>query len=109
VKLTRLGDLHKLREQCKNAILEKYYDDAIRHTLAGAEDERYPHQFMRVAMWVFLGFFVVSGAIGILAALRLIEVEPGGFGLIWKTFVGSTVALIVGMARKFFGLGKDTE
>jgi hypothetical protein len=100
MKLSRLPDLHRLRGECKNPLLQKYYDEAIRVTLAGASDERFPHIFMRAALWVFLVFFVASGTIGILVALKLIPVDPAGFGLIWKTFVGSVVGLATAMLKK---------
>jgi hypothetical protein len=99
VNLTQLPDLHRLREECRNPRLRRYYDEAIRQTLAGIGDDRLPHQFMRALLWVLLVFFAASGSIGILASLRLIQVDAPGLGLIWKTFVTSIVALAVAALR----------
>lgn len=97
MKLSRLPDLQRLRAECENPRLQASYDRAISHTLAGASDERLFHRFLALAMWVFLAFFVASGVIGILVALKLIEVDDKHFDLIWKTFVGSTATLIISM------------
>jgi hypothetical protein len=105
VNLTQLPDLHRLREECRNPRLRRYYDDAIRQTLAGIGDDRLPHRFMRALLWVLLVFFAVSGAIGILASVRLIQVDPPGLGLIWKTFVTSVIGLAVAALRSALGKG----
>jgi hypothetical protein len=102
MNLTQLPDLQRLREECGNPRLKRYYDEAIRQTLAGARDERLPHQFMRVLLWVLLVFFAVSGAIGILAAVEIVRVDAEGLRLIWKTFVTSVVGLAVAMLRALF-------
>ncbi len=99
MNLARLPDLHRLRADCRNARLKAYYDEAIRQTLAGVHDERLPHQFMRALLWVLLGFFAISGGIGILAAVRVLQVDEPGMGLIWRTFVTSVVGLAAGMIR----------
>ena len=99
MNLSQLPDLHRLRADCRNARLKAYYDEAIRQTLAGVHDERLPHQFMRALLWVLLGFFAVSGGIGILAALRVLRVDEPGMGLIWRTFVTSVVGLAATMVR----------
>jgi hypothetical protein len=99
MNLAQLPDLHRLREDCKNPRLRRYYDEAIRQTLAGIGDHRLPHQFMRALLWVLLLFFAASGAIGILAAVRLIQVDAPGLGLIWKTFVVSIIGLVVAALR----------
>lgn len=102
MNLTQLPDLHRLREQCKNPRLRRYYDEAIRQTLAGVGDERLPHRFMRMLLWVLLLFFAASGAIGILASVRLIQVDSPGLDLIWKTFVTSVVGLVIAALRSAF-------
>jgi hypothetical protein len=102
VNLAQLPDLHRLREECKNPRLRRYYDEAIRQTLAGIGDDRLPQQFMRALLWVLLLFFAISGSIGILASLSLIRVDPPGLGLIWKTFVTSVVGLAVAALRSAF-------
>jgi hypothetical protein len=99
MNLSQLPDLHRLRADCRNARLNTYYDEAIRQTLAGVHDERLPHQFMRALLWVLLGFFTISGGIGIRAAVRVLQVEEPGMGLIWRTFVTSVVALAATMVR----------
>ena len=99
MNLSQLPDLHRLRADCRNARLKAYYDDAIRQTLAGVRDQRLPHQFMRALLWVLLGFFAVSGGIGILAAVRVLRVDDHGMGLIWRTFVTSVVGLAAAMVR----------
>jgi hypothetical protein len=99
VNLSQLPDLHRLRADCRNARLKAYYDEAIRQTLAGVQDERMPHHFMRAVLWVLLGFFAVSGGIGILAALRVLRVDQPGMSLVWRTFVTSVVGLVAAMLR----------
>ena len=99
MNLAQLPDLHRLREECKNPRLRRYYDEAIRQTLAGATDARTPHRFLRALLWVLLAFFAASGAIGILASVKLIEIEAQGLGLIWKTFVLSLTGLAVAALR----------
>lgn len=99
MNLAQLPDLQRLREECPNPRLRKYYDDAIRQTLAGVHDDRLPHQFMRVLLWVLLLFFTVSGTIGILAAVRAVQVDDAGLRLVWKTFVISVVGLAGAMLR----------
>ncbi len=99
MNLTQLPDLHRLREECKNPRLRRYYDEAIRQTLAGVGDDRLPHRFMRMLLWVLLLFFSATGAIGILASVKLIEVDPPGLGLIWKTFITSVVGLVITALR----------
>jgi hypothetical protein len=99
VNLAQLPDLHRLRDQCRNPRLRRYYDEAIRQTLAGIGDHRLPHRFLRALMWLLLVFFAVSGSIGILASVNLIRVDPPGLGLIWKTFVTSVVGLALATLR----------
>ena len=36
MNLTQLPDLQRMREDCGNPRLKRYYDEAIRQTLAGA-------------------------------------------------------------------------
>jgi LytS/YehU family sensor histidine kinase len=103
MNLTQLPDLQRMREDCGNPRLKRYYDEAIRQTLAGAADERLPQQFMRVLMWVLLVFFSLTGAIGILAAIEVVRVNDAGLSLIWKTFVTSVVGLVGGMLRSSLG------
>lgn len=99
MNLAQLPDLQRMREECGNPRLKRYYDEAIRQTLASAADERLPHQFMRVLLWVLLLFFFVTGTIGVLAALQVIGVDEAGLRLIWRTFVTSVVALAVAVLR----------
>lgn len=99
MNLAQLPDLQRMREECVNPRLKRYYDEAIRQTLAGAADERLPLQFMRVLLWVLLFFFAVTGTIGILAAVEVVRVNEAGLGLIWKTFVTSVVGLAVALLR----------
>ncbi len=99
MNLSQLPDLQRMREECGNPRLKRYYDEAIRQTLAGAADERLPHQFMRVLLWVLLVFFAATGTIGILAAVEVVKVDGAGLALIWKTFVTSVVGLAVAVVR----------
>jgi hypothetical protein len=99
MNLAQLPDLQRMREECGNPRLKRYYDEAIRQTLASAADERLPHQFMRALLWVLLLFFFVTGAIGILAALQVIRADEAGLRLIWRTFVTSVVGLAVAVLR----------
>jgi hypothetical protein len=99
MNLSQLPDLHRLRADCGNPRLRRYYDEAIRETLAGARDDRLPRQFLRALLWVLLGFFSVSGVIGILAALQIIRTDAAGLELIWRTFVTSVVGLAAAMVR----------
>lgn len=103
MNLTQLPDLQRMREECGNRRLRKYYDEAIRQTLAGAADERLPQRFMRVLLWVLLFFFTATGAIGILASIEVVRVNDAGLHLIWKTFVTSIVALASAMLRAALG------
>jgi hypothetical protein len=99
MNLAQLPDLQRMREECGNPRLKRYYDEAIRQTLASAADERLPHQFMRALLWVLLLFFLVTGTIGVLAALQIVRVDDAGLGLIWRTFVTSVVGLAVAVLR----------
>lgn len=99
MNLAQLPDLQRMRDECGNPRLKRYYDEAIRQTLAGAADERLPHQFMRALIWVLLCFFAVTGAIGVLAAVEVVRVNDAGLQLIWKTFVTSVVGLAVAILR----------
>ena len=109
MNLTQLPDLQRLREECGNPRLKRYYDEAIRQTLAGAADERLPHRFMRAVLWVLLVFFGVSGAVGILAALGVLRVDPDGLRLIWRTFVISVVGLAVSAIPRHRDSGAATR
>jgi hypothetical protein len=102
MNLTQLPDLQRMREECGNPRLKRYYDEAIRQTLAGAGDERLPHQFLRALLWVLLVFFSATGTIGILAAIEVVRVNDAGLHLIWKTFVTSVVGLAVTILRPAF-------
>jgi hypothetical protein len=106
MNLTQLPDLQRMREECGNPRLKRYYDEAIRQTLAGARDERLPHQFLRVLLWVLLVFFAATGTIGILAVIDVVRVNDVGLQLIWKTFVTSVVGLAVAVLRPAF-LARD--
>ena len=67
-----VGLLLRLREECGNPRLKRYYDEAIRQTLAGVRDERLPHQFLRVLLWVLLVFFAVKPVSFALVRARLV-------------------------------------
>ena len=103
MNLAQLPDLQRMREECGNPRLKRYYDEAIRQSLAGATDERLPQQFMRVLLWVLLVFFTATGTIGILAAVAVVRVDPAGLELIWKTFVTSVIGLVATMLRSSVG------
>jgi len=107
MNLTQLPDLQRMRDECGNPRLKRYCDEAIRQTLAGAGDERLPHQFLRVLLWVLLVFFAVTGTIGILAAIDVVRVNDAGLQLIWKTFVISVVGLAVAVLKPAF-IGKGS-
>ena len=99
MNLSQLPDLQRMREECRNPRLKRFYDDAIRQTLAGAGDDRLPHRFMGVLLWVLLLFFAVTGTIGILAAVEAVRVDDAGLALVWKTFVTSVVGLAAAILR----------
>lgn len=107
MNLTQLPDLQRMREECGNPRLKRYYDEAIRQALAGVRDERLPHQFLRVLLWVLLVFFAATGTIGILAAIDVVRVNGAGLHLIWKTFVTSVVGLAVAVLRPALSPGKS--
>ncbi len=107
MNLTQLPDLQRMREECGNPRLKRYYDEAIRQTLAGAGDERLPRQFMRALLWVLLVFFSATGVIGILAAIDVVRVNDAGLQLIWKTFVTSVIGLAAATLKSFLGPAKS--
>jgi hypothetical protein len=109
MNLAQLPDLQRMREECGNPRLKRYYDEAIRQTLAAAKDERLPHQFMRALLWVLLLFFFVTGVIGVLAALQIVRVDETGLRLIWRTFVTSVVGLAVALLRPAFARRRTTS
>jgi hypothetical protein len=109
MNLAQLPDLQRMRQECGNPRLKRYYDEAIRQTLAGVSDERLPQRFTRVLLWVLLVFFTVTGAIGILAAVEAVRVNDAGLRLIWKTFVTSVIGLVAAMLRSAAGRKSPTS
>ena len=103
MNLAQLPDLQRMREECGNPRLKRYYDEAIRQTLAGVSDARLPKRFTGVLLWVLLIFFTITGAIGILAAVKVVRVDDAGLRLIWKTFVTSVIGLVAAMLRAVAG------